>query len=223
MESGLVRVIPNLRLCLSIILLSWTAGTHAAQSVEVTCGSVIKLLHEKTKHRLHSHEVQYGTGSGQQSVTGFPGQDDGNSYWLVQSGVGEVACKQGEAFKNGAIVRLQHQRTHKWLHSHLHPSPLSNNLEVSCFGGDGNSDTGDNWKLDIDGKGKVWLKDQKVRLQHVDTGGFLYSHDKKFGRPIAGQQEVCAVQGKASDSKSLWSASEGVYYASVKDGETADH
>jgi dolichyl-phosphate-mannose--protein O-mannosyl transferase len=38
----------------------------------VTCGSVIKLQHVATEHRLHSHQVNYGGGSGQQSVTGLP-------------------------------------------------------------------------------------------------------------------------------------------------------
>ncbi|GFT90793.1 hypothetical protein TNCV_2708271, partial [Trichonephila clavipes] len=32
----------------------------------VTCGSVIKLLNNHSKVRLHSHEVKYGSGSGQQ-------------------------------------------------------------------------------------------------------------------------------------------------------------
>jgi dolichyl-phosphate-mannose--protein O-mannosyl transferase len=49
---------------------------------QVTYGSVVKLMHEKTKHRLHSHDVAYGSGSGQQSVTGFPEGDDSNSYWV---------------------------------------------------------------------------------------------------------------------------------------------
>lgn len=40
-------------------------------------------MHEKTKFRLHSHEVPYGSGSGQQSVTGFPDVDDANSYWVL--------------------------------------------------------------------------------------------------------------------------------------------
>jgi dolichyl-phosphate-mannose--protein O-mannosyl transferase len=49
---------------------------------QVTCGSVIKLMHERSKYRLHSHEVAYGSGSGQQSVTAFPTGDDSNSYWV---------------------------------------------------------------------------------------------------------------------------------------------
>jgi len=39
-------------------------------------------MHERTKYRLHSHDVPYGSGSGQQSVTGFPNVDDANSYWV---------------------------------------------------------------------------------------------------------------------------------------------
>jgi dolichyl-phosphate-mannose--protein O-mannosyl transferase len=38
--------------------------------------------------------------------------------------------QQGDAIPNGSIVRLQHVRTHKWLHSHHHQSPISGNLEV---------------------------------------------------------------------------------------------
>lgn len=42
----------------------------------------------------------------------------------------ESSAKQGEAIKSGTIIRLQHMRTRKWLHSHLHMSPISGNLEV---------------------------------------------------------------------------------------------
>jgi MIR domain-containing protein len=42
--------------------------------------------------------------------------------------------------KNGDTIRLQHQTTKKYLHSHLHVSPLSGNQEVSCYGP--SSDTG---------------------------------------------------------------------------------
>jgi len=176
----------------------------------VTCGSSIKLLHASTKYRLHSHEVAYGSGSGQQSVTCFEGGDDANSYWTVQAGMGAKAeaCPQGTVLKHGSIIRFQHASTKKWLHSHLHQSPLSGNQEVSCYGGQDQSDTGDNWRVELE-KGSTWVKDGKVRLVHVDTEKSLGSHDKKFGRPIAGQQEVCAFQPK--NANGLWMATEGVY------------
>lgn len=43
---------------------------HSAGQEMVTCGSMIKLRHVPTGFRLHSHQVAYGSGSGQQSVTG---------------------------------------------------------------------------------------------------------------------------------------------------------
>ena len=60
----------------------------------VTCGSVVKLTHAMTNSKLHSHDVKYGTGSTQQSVTGFPNADDTNSYWSVRGAHGEF-CERG--------------------------------------------------------------------------------------------------------------------------------
>ncbi|KAG0493247.1 hypothetical protein HPP92_004241 [Vanilla planifolia] len=185
-----------------------SASAVTTEGVEVTYGTVLKFMHERTKFRLHSHEVPYGSGSGQQSVTGFPNVDDSNSYWIVRP-IPDSSDKQGDAIPHGTIIRLQHMRTRKWLHSHLHASPISHNLEVSCFGGDGQSDTGDFWRLEIEGSGKTWKQDQRIRLKHVDTGGYLHSHDKKYSRIAGGQQEVCGVREKKSDN--VWLAAEGIY------------
>jgi len=43
--------------------------------------------------RLHSHEVKYGSGSGQQSVTGTNAKEDGNSYWLVKAESGKQCIR----------------------------------------------------------------------------------------------------------------------------------
>lgn len=45
-------------------------------------------------------------------------------------------------------------------------------------------------RLMIEGSGKTWKQDQRIRLQHVDTGAYLHSHDKKYQRIAGGQQEV---------------------------------
>lgn len=194
---------------------SSVSAAAGSPGVQVTYGSVIKLMHEKTKFRLHSHDVPYGSGSGQQSVTGFPNVDDANSYWVVHP-VAETSVKQGDTIQSGTVIRLQHMKTRKWLHSHLHASPISGNLEVSCYGGETQSDTGDNWKLEIEGKANIWRQDQKFRLQHVDTGAYLHSHDKKYQRIAGGQQEVCGVKEKGRDN--VWLAAEGVYLP-VSDGK----
>ncbi|KAF6147260.1 hypothetical protein GIB67_013081 [Kingdonia uniflora] len=111
---------------------SSASAAATAQGVEVTYGTALKLMHDKTKYRLHSHDVPYGSGSGQQSVTGFSNVDDANSYWIVRPDP-DTNAKQGDTIKSGTIVRLQHMKTRKWLHSHLHASPISGNLEVSCL------------------------------------------------------------------------------------------
>ncbi|XP_003573653.2 stromal cell-derived factor 2-like protein isoform X2 [Brachypodium distachyon] len=176
--------------------------------VEISYGSVIKLMHERTKFRLHSHDVPYGSGSGQQSVTSFPNVDDANSYWIVRPQP-DTSAKQGDAITHGTTIRLQHMRTRKWLHSHLHASPITGNMEVSCFGGEVESDTGDYWMLEIEGNVKTWRQNQRIRLRHVDTGGYLHSHDRKYTRIAGGQQEVCGVGDKRPDN--VWLAAEGVY------------
>ena len=83
----------------------------------VTCGSLIKLYHTAYEVRLHSHEVAYGTGSGQQSVTGVEDSDDSNSYWQVRGPSEDLVCKRGEPVKCGDKVRLTHLNTKKNLHT----------------------------------------------------------------------------------------------------------
>jgi len=61
---------------------------------EVTCGSLLKLLNNAFKVRLHSHDIKYGSGSGQQSVTGTDIKEDVNSYWVVK-GTSKLPCKRG--------------------------------------------------------------------------------------------------------------------------------
>ena len=51
------------------VLLSLAAELVAANEL-VTCTSMIKLQNLQRGVRLHSHGVKYGSGSGQQSVTG---------------------------------------------------------------------------------------------------------------------------------------------------------
>lgn len=45
-------------------------------------------------------------------------------------------------------------------------------------------------RLEVEGSGKTWRQDQRIRLQHVDTSGYLHSHKKKYTRIPGGQQEV---------------------------------
>ncbi|GIL75263.1 hypothetical protein Vretifemale_5068 [Volvox reticuliferus] len=205
--------------CLIALVLLCLNICVQAENLLVTCGSTIKLQHVGTKARLHSHQVAYSRGSQQQSVTGFPDGDDGNSLWLIQ-GLVDEPCTPGEPIKKGTRTRLLHVATRKWLHSHLYNSPLSNSQEVSAFGSDTQSDGGDVWIIEWDGKGKVWKQNTKVRFKHVDTGAYLFSHDAKYGNPISGQFEVAGVAHKSKNTE--WVAAEGVYMPRYSEKGSAD-
>lgn len=45
-------------------------------------------------------------------------------------------------------------------------------------------------RVEVEGSGKTWRQDQRIRLQHLDTSGYLHSHKKKYTRIPGGQQEV---------------------------------
>lgn len=184
--------------------------------VQVTCGSMIKLESPVTKHRLHSFDVNYGTGSGQQAVVGSSEHNSGQSMWLIRSGRAE-GCTRGETIKIGTPIRLQHAGTGKWLHSHLFPSPLTggNHQEVSGFGSSEQSDTGDVWLVEWDdAKQKHWMRDMPIRIKHKDTGAYLSNHGKTYPRPIAGHSEIFAVKNKKGKEQTF-SAIEGVYYGTT--------
>ena len=53
----------------------------------------------------------------------------------------------------------------------------------------------------------------QVQLKHEDTGSWLSSNTRTYGRPISGQQEVC-TRPKAG-KHSLWRTTEGVYFPPV--------
>lgn len=79
-------------LCYRWFIISFTFLGSKAEYV--TCGTILKLINTDLNLRLHSHDVKYGSGSGQQSVTGVDTSDDFNSHWQVKPAMGET-CKRG--------------------------------------------------------------------------------------------------------------------------------
>ncbi|KAG1444457.1 hypothetical protein G6F56_010289 [Rhizopus delemar] len=156
---------------------------------------------------VSAEKPEEGSGSGQQSVTGFPESDDANSLWIVRAAFGNV-CERGEPVPCGSTIRLKHANTKGYLHSHLHSSPLSRQQEVSCF--DGNDD-GDDWKVEC--SGTHWLREEPVQLVHKQTSTYLTgSESHTFGQPIPGQIEIATY--KSASKHSRWVAQEGIYFAS---------
>ena len=171
-------LLPLVPIC--ILALFHSASPSSVDLPYVTCGSVVKLININYNIRLHSHDIKYGSGSGQQSVTGVDESEDANSYWQVKGpmssgtqgstttgGTEGPTCVRGTPIKCGSVVRLQHLNTGRNLHSHLFSSPLSGNQEISAFGEHGTGDTGDNWTIVC--PGDYWERDETVRLKHADT------------------------------------------------------
>nr|SVE74456.1 EOG090X0E0P [Daphnia barbata] len=194
-----------LKLVLCILISLGVVAGRAGQYV--TCGSAIKLHNLSYKIRLHSHDVKYGSGSGQQSVTGTETTDDVNSHWAIVGPLNKT-CKRGEPVDCGSTIRFQHLTTRKFLHSHLFSSPLSGSQEVSAFGENaGVGDSGDHWKVVCDGD--FWERDDSVAFRHVDTNVYLASSGHAYGRPINGQLEIVGLT--KLDSSCQWKTAEGLY------------
>ncbi|KAI8358253.1 stromal cell-derived factor 2-like protein [Mortierella sp. GBAus27b] len=198
--------------CMAMLLSTITAGNVPEIEEEyqkVTCGSSVKLTHVKSQFKLHSHQIPYGSGSGQQSITAVPGKDDTNSLWQVVAQF-KHTCDRGEPVPCGSTIRLKHVNTKKFLHSHHHQSPMSGGLEVSAYEG---MDDGDNWTLEcVNKKDKFWIRESPVLLRHENTGKYLSTSSKHvYGNPIPGQQEVAGHQ--LQQAEQTWSAQEGIYFA----------
>ncbi|XP_076228685.1 stromal cell-derived factor 2 [Nomia melanderi] len=193
---------------LTIIVL-WTTTIKAKGTQFVTCGSALKLMNVEYKVRLHSHDIKYGGGSRQQSVTGTATKEDGNSYWLVKGGT-KKQCTRGEPIKCGDTIRLEHVATKKNLHSHRVLSPLSGKQEISAYGDSkGEGDNGDNWLLMC--HNEFWMRDEPVTLKHVDTNVYLAVTEKVYNILINGQNEVVGEYFTTYDPHLQWLATEGVF------------
>lgn len=199
--SQVFRVFVNLIWLLFIF--SKTEGRES-EAQFVTCGSLVKLLNTRHNVRLHSHDVKYGSGSGQQSVTGVDSADDSNSYWRIR---GKPICQRGVPVKCGQQIRITHMTTGRNLHSHHFSSPLSNNQEVSAFGENGEGDDLDVWSVQCGGG--FWDRDEAVRFKHVGTDAYLSVTGEQYGHPIRGQREVHGMH--SPNNHNYWKVMEGVF------------
>jgi len=197
-----------------------SASVLAADPMAVTCGSTLKLTHKEANKQLHSHQIGWGSGSGQQSVTTQNLLNDQNDLWTIQHATTEPFCPAGTSIRCGDKVRLTHIGTGKNLHSHLFKSALSGFQEVSCFGDNGSGDTGDNWIVECDSKrDKFWMRDAPVHFKHTDTGKYLYTSNavtftqQNCGQqcPIMGQTEVSCAN-KREGQRTAWVGTQGVFF-----------
>jgi len=218
----------------SWVVYSLLALVAAGDESPVTCGSMVKLQHVGSSSHLHSHQIQWGSGSGQQSVTGHGSNNDAGANWLVKSAHGkDASCEVGTPLKCGSVIRLEHINTGKNLHSHLFKAALSGQQEVSGFGDHGQGDTGDDWVVQCAGKAssgsKYWMRGESIELKHKDTNKYLYTSNRvtftasNCGQscPIMGQMEV-STSGTKQGGDTKWKTAQGLFFPS-KTGEGIVH
>jgi len=175
---------------------------HHGGGKAVSFGTLVKLKHQLTGKNLHSHPHNYPAGSKQQQVTalGEPNNDDDWWFFKVPFGRPEHG-RRGHPIKNGDVVRLEHQRTRRNLHSHGTKSPYRGEQhEVTCFAEGKAGDENDNWRIECGGHLNFG---ERFRLIHVKTNCALHSHDIQY--PF-GQQEVTGFAGR--DDNDYWQVGE---------------
>jgi endonuclease/exonuclease/phosphatase family metal-dependent hydrolase len=104
----------------------------------VSHGDVIRLEHIPTRRNLHSHLGYPSPVTGQQEVTSFGtnGQGDGNDDWRVE-------VKNDDYLSLGGMVKFVHGATNVALHSHYgfnHPQWTQGQQEVTGFRGRDDND-----------------------------------------------------------------------------------
>ncbi|KAK9488797.1 Dolichyl-phosphate-mannose-protein mannosyltransferase-domain-containing protein [Lipomyces starkeyi] len=185
---------------------------------DVALGSHITIRHWNTQGGyLHSHDHLYPGGSKQQQVTLYPHKDD-NNLWLVENSTEvevEARALPPVYLKDGDVIKLQHVRTYRRLHSHDLRPPVTEadwQNEVSAYGYKGFAgDANDNFQIEIleskskPGKAQEYVRaiETKFRLIHTVTGCALFSHKVKLPSWAFEQQEVtCSKQGTLPNS--IW-------------------
>jgi len=125
---------------------SHNLGDYTNLGKPLEYGEKIRLEHVPTRRNLHSHGNHTSPVTKQQEVTcaGENGICDFNDDWVVERPAGAV----GGGYVNfGETVRLRHNATGAYLHSHnqnFHVQPGNIQQEVTCFR---NNDTNDNWSF----------------------------------------------------------------------------
>lgn len=196
---------------------------------DVVLGSKVSIRHVNTQGGyLHSHPLMYPTGSKQQQITLYPHKDE-NNVWILENQTQPLGIDgepingtnawdtlpEPQYIKNGQVLRLYHQNTHRRLHSHDVRPPISEQEwqnEVSAYGFEGfDGDANDYFRVEIVGKQtkgavakeRLRVIETKFRLVHVMTGCVLFSHKVKLPEWASEQQEVTCARG-GSLPNSLW-------------------
>lgn len=129
---------------------------QCAQGTPIKSGQEIRLQHIATRRWLHSHRFSSPLSNNQEVRWG------GGGGWAGLPSCLDTCCRC--ATRHRALLATSHHVRHR----------LLPRAQVSCFGDDKNSDSGDVWRVEWDDSSMAaWRRDAPVRLLHKDTGAFL--------------------------------------------------
>ena len=150
----------------------------------VAFGSVITLKnHRPAGGLLHSHYHLYpeDVGPAQQQITAYSHKDDNNLFLIKPYDMELPPNLEPVILKSGDAIRLEHLATHRNLHSHKNPAPISKfHYQVSGYGENGTGDSNDIWIVEVVGGEigePVETLTSVIKLYHHHMRCALHSHN----------------------------------------------
>jgi dolichyl-phosphate-mannose--protein O-mannosyl transferase len=178
-------------------------------------GDRVLFRHFTTGRYLTSLQGHNNTGplsSGQQMTFGAPVPDEHSIWVLCPTSDRKLDDFKGQQINSGDVIRMRHESTHQFLHSHSSPSPsersdpsiekrfalnlgFQREVTVSLH-----NNVQDHWHIDPVSKFEIHAK---CRFRHNDGVEYLHSHNRTIdisGR--AGCYEVTTCRDRNDDD--LW-------------------
>lgn len=172
---------------------------------DISYGSTVTIRHRRLQQYLHSHPINYETGTQNQLVTMYAFDDDFNNEWVFETVGTSYEGKFDHKYKelrSGDYVKILHKATQKYLKVTDVRPPNSEHdylYEVSCEGGRTNTQATDwEWKVKVvNHERSVQVQAAKlvIQLVHRGTGCTLMGQDVALPAWADHQNQVlCMVE-----------------------------
>ncbi|KAF9581280.1 Protein O-mannosyltransferase 2 [Lunasporangiospora selenospora] len=163
---------------------------------------------------LHSHIQTFPEGSGQQQVTCYHHKDTNNNWVFTRPQSADNSTADEIQFvKDGDTLRLSHEQTKKFLHSHRIKAPVTGSQwEVSGYGNEETTDFNDEWVVEIvedvsrhPKNGVLRSLTTSFRLRHKAVGCLLSAENRNLPQWGFRQIEVtCDDRNRVNSAYSIW-------------------
>ena len=188
----------------ALFFLSFFFQRYRFKQVNVSYYTVLKFIHVRSSFLLSSVPFFYGSGSQQQVTRSVTDDESADTYWTIYPLSNETNISEGNLIQCGNSIRIRHESTGCWLHSHniTFYNELGN--EVSCFYGD---DTGNIWKVICEGNFDNY---NLVKFEHIDTHQYLFTNNSdNLISPAGADPSVYSIDDFNGDI--YWRVTGGMY------------